>query len=417
MLERTLQLPCGARLSNRLAKAAMTERLSDEDLGPSPALLQLYRTWAESGAGLLFTGNVMVDRRHLESMGNVAMDDPAILPALQEWATISRSAGAQVWLQLSHPGRQSTPLRAITPVAPSALPAHRRGAVVPIALTEDEIWDIVERFAVGAQRAQQAGFSGVQVHAAHGYLLSSFLSPRANQRHDRWGGKLEHRARLLLEVVRHIRARTGAAFPLSVKLNSCDGQAGGFVESESLEVIAMLAAQGVDLLELSGGSYDDPAFLHGPQREYATVAGEAAAERAFFLPFAARARKVTTMPLMLTGGIRTRRLMETILQEVGIDVVGLARPFALLPRLGQGLLAGRLSHLPEVGPRPGPAGLAGTALGGFYDLQLRRLGQDLPPRADFGAWRSALSLLWHELRLALSPRNLPPRRPSSFRRA
>ncbi len=212
MIGETLTLPCGHRLANRLCKAAMTEGLADPHDNPTQAHQQLYATWARGGAALLLTGNIMVDRRYLERAGNVVVENTSSLPALRNWAQVVRDAGSQLWAQISHPGRQCPRLVNLTPLAPSAVQLELAGNFgQPRAATSADIQDIIGRFARTAAILKAAGFDGVQVHGAHGYLLSQFLSPRTNRRNDEWGGTLENRARLLLpwrpfvpEVVTHL---------------------------------------------------------------------------------------------------------------------------------------------------------------------------------------------------------------------
>ena len=261
-----LKLPCGAVLKNRFAKAAMTEGLADAHNRATGRHVTLYRRWAEGGAGLLLTGNVMVDRRYLERAGNVAIDGPQsedARRALNAWADAATEAGAAIWMQISHAGRQTPKMIAKQPVAPSAvgvdLPGGQFGA--PRALGEPEIEDVIARFAHVASTAKAAGFTGVQVHAAHGYLISEFLNPLVNRRDDKWGGSLENRARLLLRSVDAVRAKVGSGFPVSVKLNSSDFQKGGFSFEECLEVIERLNGAGIDLLEISGGNYEQPRMM------------------------------------------------------------------------------------------------------------------------------------------------------------
>ncbi|MCA8889976.1 MAG: hypothetical protein KDA46_14170, partial [Parvularculaceae bacterium] len=261
-----LTLPCGVRLKNRLVKAAMTEGLADENNRATGRHGVLYRRWAQGGAGLLITGNIMVDRRFLERPGNVAIDgEPTAeaMRALEHFAQAATDAGAEVMVQLSHPGRQTPSYVAKTPLAPSAvalgLPGGQFGA--PRALSHDEIIDVIARFANAASVVKAAGFSGVQVHGAHGYLISEFLNPLANRRTDEWGGPLENRARLLLRTVAAVRAKVGSGFPVSVKLNSSDFQKGGFSFDECLQVIDWLNEEGIDFLEISGGSYEQPKMM------------------------------------------------------------------------------------------------------------------------------------------------------------
>src|SRR5271165_825617 len=235
-----LTLPSGLTLPNRLAKAALTEGLAGSGR-PNRDLQTLYRRWASTGVGLFITGNVQNDRHHIERPGNVIIDrrpDAAMHAALKDWAEAAKSSGGKIVMQISHAGRQ-TPARVNKrPKAPSAVPLRLPGRQFgePVELSAEEIGEIPGRFVLAAEAAREAGFDGVQLHAAHGYLLSEFLSPLANRREDQWGGSLENRARLLLDSVRAVRAALGKDFTLSVKLNSSDFQKGGFLFEESLTV-------------------------------------------------------------------------------------------------------------------------------------------------------------------------------------
>jgi 2,4-dienoyl-CoA reductase-like NADH-dependent reductase (Old Yellow Enzyme family) len=350
LLAQPLTLPCGARLPNRLCKAAMTEGLADAWLRPTPRLARLYRTWSEGGAGLLVSGNVQVDRRVLERPGNVAIDvtDPATTSAearagLAEWARAGTAAGNHLWMQISHAGRQSPRYVTGEPLAPSAVQLDILGHYArPRALTEAEILDLVSRFAAVAAIARDGGFTGVQVHGAHGYLISSFLSPVTNLRTDAWGGSLENRARFLLETLRAVRRSVGRDFPVGLKLNSDDFRQGGFSNEECVQVVRWLNDESVDLLEVSGGTYEQPRLLGFEGRRDSVVPVRESSRRreAYFAAYAERIRAVATMPLMITGGFRTREGMESALAEGDCDVIGLGRPLCTEPDLPRRLLSG-----------------------------------------------------------------------------
>ena len=347
-----LTLPCGAVLPNRLAKGAMTEGLATPDGVPTPMLETLYRRWSQGGAGMHLTGNVIIDRDHLERPGNVVIDRPPsaqMMAALTAWAKAGTVGGNHLWMQISHAGRQTQTLVNKTPKAPSAvqlgLPGGQFG--VPVPLTDAEIRDLIQRFAIAAKAAKDAGFTGVQIHAAHGYLISQFLSPRANQRTDIWGGSLENRARFLMDSVAAVRAVVGPDFPVSVKLNSADFQKGGFAFEDSLTVARWLEAAGVDLLEISGGSYEQPRMMDLAGMEAVEdqhLAPSTAAREAYFVDFAkAMKAELKTMPLMVTGGFRTRAAMDHALTTGAADVIGIGRPLCGAPDACQDLLAGAAS--------------------------------------------------------------------------
>lgn len=399
VLSRPLTLP-SETLPNRIAKAAMTEGLADPHGAPTPALERLYRTWARGGAGLLITGNVIVDRDHLERPGNVFLDrepDAALIAKWRAWAQAARSEGAGAWVQISHAGRQTQALVNPAPKAPSPVPLGLPGKnfAPPVALQEPEIVALIDRFARVAVLAREAGFSGAQIHAAHGYLISQFLSPRANLRTDAWGGSLENRARLLFEIVRATRTKVGRDFTLAVKLNSADFQRGGFNADDSFAVAQRLAGEGVDVLEISGGTYEQPRMAGMDGMEKADTTGlpaSTAAREAYFLDFAAEMRKRVTMPLMVTGGFRSAAAMAAAIENDGVAIVGVARPLCVDPAGPAKLLAGAPAlDKWEERVRLGP-GLLGPkspiaaikAINGFGALywsyqQLRRLGAGEAP--------------------------------------
>jgi 2,4-dienoyl-CoA reductase-like NADH-dependent reductase (Old Yellow Enzyme family) len=330
MLFTPLTLPNGAIVPNRLAKAAMEETLADAGQLPGPAIHRLYRRWAEGGTGLIITGNVMVDRRALTGPGTIALEADTPLAPFAAWAQAARAHGAQVWMQISHPGRQVLANMGGQAWAPSAvaldLGKHSKLFAQPVAMSEAQIAGVVERFAATAHAAEQAGFTGVQIHAAHGYLVSQFLSPLTNRREDAWGGSLANRARLLLEIVRAVRARVAPGFCVAVKLNSADFQRGGFSEDDARQVLAMLNGEQVDLVELSGGSYESPAM------QGRTADGRTLAREAYFLEFARDLAAVAAMPLMTTGGIARREVAEEVLRG-GVAIAGMATALAAVPDL------------------------------------------------------------------------------------
>ena len=325
-----LTLPNGATIPNRIAKAAMEENMADADHAPSAELISLYRAWAEGGAGLIITGNVMIDARAMTGPAGVVLEDDRYLDRFKAWADTARSGGGQVWMQINHPGRQMPAGLGQETLAPSAialdLGAQSKIFPVPREMTAADIAEVERRFVHTAVLSERAGFTGVEIHAAHGYLLSQFLSPLANHRRDHWGGSLENRARLLLDIVRGVRAAVSPGFAVAVKLNSADFQRGGFSPADARAVVQMLGSLGVDLVELSGGSYEAPAMM-GSARDERTLAREA-----YFLEFAREISEVATMPLMVTGGIRRREVAQTVI-ESGVAMAGIATALAIEPNL------------------------------------------------------------------------------------
>ena len=340
-----LTFPCGHSVKNCIGKAAMTEGLADARGAATAAHQRLYATWARGGAAILLTGNIMIDGRYLERAGNVVVENDAGMASLRAWARSTHDEGGQLWAQISHPGRQCQRLSSLTPLAPSPVQLKALGSFgKPRTASEADIEDIVGRFARTAGLVQEAGFDGVQVHAAHGYLLSQFLSPRTNLRQDRWGGSLANRARLLLEVVRAVRQCVGPRYPVSVKLNSADFVNGGFTPEECLGVVQWLNETGIDLLEISGGTYEQFEFLKiHPDEE---ICDSTQRREATFLPYAKAIKAVASMPVMVTGGFRTLEGMKAAVADRHTDLIGIARPFCLDPDFPARMLAGHLQRLP-----------------------------------------------------------------------
>ncbi|QEY62925.1 NADH:flavin oxidoreductase/NADH oxidase family protein [Metapseudomonas lalkuanensis] len=399
-----LQLPNGAVIPNRIAKAAMEENLANQDQTPSNQLLRLYQAWAEGGAGLLLTGNVMVDARAMTGPGGVVLEEGQPLERFREWARIGRAQGAQFWMQINHPGRQMQANLGQPTVAPSAVALEMGGLSrmfpVPRALSEDEIAELIRRFARTAALAEQAGFSGVQVHAAHGYLLSQFLSPLSNRRQDRWGGSIENRARLLLEVVKAVRAEVSPSFCVAVKLNSADFQRGGFETNDARQVVLWLNELSVDLVELSGGSYEAPA-MQGDARDGRTLAREA-----YFLEFAEEIATIARMPVMVTGGIRRLPVVEQVLSG-GVAMAGIATALAVnpaLPNLWQSGEEQASAELPSI--RWKRKALAALAYMSLVKHQMRRLADGTHPEPEASPLRTLLQEQWSTFRRARQYRRM-----------
>lgn len=371
-------LPNGGSLPNRIAKSAMSEALGTMDNRATDKLVRLYQRWGAGGTGLLITGNVMVDRRALGEPGNVVIEDERDLATLQDWAKAGQQQGAQLWVQLNHPGRQCPKGLNAHTVAPSAVAFNQAMKAyfdTPRELTEAQIEDIIARFGRAAGICRAAGFAGVQIHGAHGYLVSQFLSPHTNQRSDQWGGSPENRRRFVLRILDAMRQATAADFPIGIKLNSADFQRGGFTEEESLDVMSALAAAGIDLIEISGGTYEAPAMTG--------VRASTRAREAYFLDFADKVRaRIPDTPLMVTGGFRSAAGMNAALACGSLDLCGIARLLALEPEASQQLLAG---NSPRQTVRPiktgiGPVDRMAIMEVTWYTRQLRRIASGQDPR-------------------------------------
>lgn len=399
-LDTPLTLPSGLELPHRIVKAAMTENLADADNQPTTRHEALYRRWARGAAGgLLITGNLMVDRRYLERSRNIVADAHLDLAALRRVREAADSS--PVIAQLNHPGRQTNRFLAATPVAPSACDAVPMFGMFarPRALEATEIDDIVAAFGTAAALCRQAGLDGVQVHAAHGYLLAQFLSPHVNKRADSWGGDLPGRARALVEAVRAARSNGGPGFTVGVKLNSSDFRHGGFTEDDAEQVIRLLVEEGVDLIEISGGTYESPALFG----EVAELGSGSNAKEAYFAAFARRARRAAgSVPVMLTGGIRTRSVMASLLDDGGVDLIGLGRPIAIDPDLPVKLLAGESGTVLPRYTLPTAIGFAGESE--WYEAQIGRLGSGREVKPNLNAAIAATRFVGGELGRGLSAR-------------
>lgn len=389
VLGQPLPLPRIGTLKNRIAKAALSEVLAGPDGAPNGLHETLYRTWADGGAGLLLTGNVMIDRNALGEPGNVVVEDERDLEALRRWAAAGTRHGAQLWMQINHPGKQAPKGLNAETVSPSAVPFQpdmQAFFAAPRELTHAEILLLIARFARTAGIAQRAGFSGVQIHGAHGYLVSQFLSPHHNRRTDRWGGTPEARRRFVLEVLAAIRKETGEAFPVGIKLNSADFQRGGFTQEESLDTVRALVEAGIDLIEISGGTYEAPAMT-GIAQAAQPIRESTRQREAYFLDFAEKVRRIATVPLMLTGGFRTPGAMAAAVTGGAVDLVGLGRALALDPALPRLLLEAKA---PRHEVHPIKTGIAAVDRVGqleitWYERQIRHIAQGRQPRPDESA--------------------------------
>eukprot|EP00439_Symbiodinium_sp_Y106_P032990 s1634_g3.t4 len=392
MVDAPLTLPCGVCLPNRLAKAATSEHLGNPRTGePTKELIELYRRWATGGAGLIITGNVMVDSAYLEGPCNViaSKEHPTLL--WKEWGIVSTTPAAGssapvAIVQLSHPGRQC-PLSVSwqRPAAPSEVSFKLPGVGLqlfrrPRALTEEEVRSLPSKFAAASKICVAAGFHGVQVHAAHGYLLSQlpgssavFLSPHTNRRSDEFGGPLRNRMRILLDIVAAVRMAIGPGKLLSVKVNCQDFRAGGFKESEALELLAELAKASVDLVEVSGGTYEHMACMGQSDQD----------REGTFLDFAREVRqRVPGLPVIATGGFRSLSFCSDAVTSGGCDVVGLCRPLCLQPDLPHRWLHGEEVDASSYRVRlrvPFFKSLLIPGLNYFWhQRQLQRLGSEKP---------------------------------------
>lgn len=387
-----LALNSGSQLKNRIVKASMEESMANEDHLPSPELIQLYKEWGQGGCGLLLTGNVMVDHMAMTGPGGVALEAGTPLEKFTQWANAAKADGSQVWMQINHPGRQVYAGMEGKALSASDIPLdlgkHSKLFAQPKAMSEEEINDVIQRFADTAKNAVAAGFDGVQIHAAHGYLITQFLSPLSNKRQDQWGGSLENRSRLLLEVVKAVRAAVPAEAAVGIKLNSADFQRGGFQPEDAKQVVAMLEGLGIDLIELSGGSYETPA-MQGRTSDERTLAREA-----YFLEFAQDIAQSTDIAIMTTGGINRLEVAEQVVNS-GVAAAGIATALAYHPALPKQWQQAQMlnANIPPVTLKN--KDLAAFATMAVVKRQMRRMGHGKNPLA---APSALFSLIVDQLR-------------------
>ncbi len=404
-----LTLPCGAVLQNRLVKSAMTERISNHNYQSTLGHELLYSDWARSHAGLMITGNVMIDRKHMESAGNVVFDNEMMLPRLEAWASAGKLHDNHIWVQISHAGRQTNRFGAMRPLAPSEVQLNKMGLFgKPKAMTEADIDEVIKGFVRAAKIAKKAGFTGVQIHAAHGYLLSQFLSPNTNQRTDKWGGSIENRSRLLLTIVKELRWTLGPGFPIAVKLNSADFQRGGFTEEESLEVVKLLDAEGIDLLEISGGTYEKLAFflLNEEENDVRPLKESTKQREAYFIEFAKKVRAISKVPLMVTGGFRSYDFCNEVLSNGEVDLIGMGRPFITNKDDIADFLEGKIPRLENRVLRTGIKQFEDSAEGGFYARQLIRYSKGRQFKLNMSPLWCSMFLVLYEFRKAMAKKIL-----------
>ncbi|GJD04121.1 NADH:flavin oxidoreductase/NADH oxidase [Colletotrichum higginsianum IMI 349063] len=403
-IAKPLTLKCGLTLPNRLTKAAMAENWADNEGLPSKAIHAPYGEWADGGWGLVMTGNVEVDLRYLGQPKDTAYNDKIpyerMLEAWKAWAAVCNRNGTPTIVQVNHPGRQS-PLGAgkrglfEKTIAPSAVPLDLGAGLIPRLLnsllfgtpremTVAEIDDVVRRFAQTAKLASDAGFAGIELHAAHGYLLAQFMSDKVNRRTDAYGGSPAARAKIVVDIVRAVRAAVPASFCVGIKFNSVDHQSRDELDA-CIEQLKLITEAGVDFLEVSGGSYEDPVMATGVADE--KKSDRTKAREAFFLEFARAIRRdFPDVPLMVTGGFRSRQGMEAALANNGCDLIGLGRPAVLNPALPKNTilaadvgdddakLYARKIEAPWIAQKLGVKAIGAGAESAWYAGMIRKLG-------------------------------------------
>jgi 2,4-dienoyl-CoA reductase-like NADH-dependent reductase (Old Yellow Enzyme family) len=391
VLSDSYTLANGTQIKNRLYKSAMSEQLGDKHHNPSKGLVKLYERWAKGGIGLAITGNVMIDRTALGEPKNVVLDEQSDLSAFKNWAVAGKQNNTHIWPQLNHPGKQVPAYLNEEPVAPSAISLGQgleKAFNQPRALSEQEIVDIINKFATSAKLTKQAGFTGVQIHGAHGYLVNQFLSSRHNQRDDQWGGSIENRMRFAIEIYKAIREQVGNEFPIGIKLNSADFMKGGFTEEESMQVVKALTEAGIDLIEISGGTYESPTMMAGDKKADQSKQKTSTVKReAYFLDYMEKVRKLVNTPLVVTGGFRSGPGMNHAIQSGATDFVGIARTIVVDPEFPNKLIVDNNHAMPLTVTSTGKPKLdkaTGVALM-WYEHQMWRIAKGKDPKPNLSA--------------------------------
>lgn len=358
LLNRPLQLPCGAVLKNRFVKSAMSDSLADGEGNATNAQARLYERWAESGIGLSIIGEVQVDQRFPENPGNLVLGKDLNKQALHSLTSRASINGAHIWPQLGHAGGLSY-LPLSQPKGPSTL---HIGDFQCAGMSKTEVAMLPDIYANAALIAKNVGFTGVQIHAGHGFLLSQFLSPLFNHRKDQYGGSIQARCRIIVEIIDKVRSVVGRSFPIGIKINSTDQLEGGLTQGDALEAIGILDQTSIDLIEISGGFY----FPGAKSSSDSAISGP------YFVEFARRARQLTSIPLVVTGGFKTREQALDVLSSDTVDMVGLARALVLNPELANDWLSGASDTLDFPRFDTPPEG----GITAWYTMLLTELGND-----------------------------------------
>ena len=318
----------GLELPNRLVRSATWEGLADPDGGVTESLIDVQRELADGGVGLIITGYMAVRAEGRQSPTQLLVEKDDRIPGLARLADAIHERGGKVVAQIVHCGGQaSRDATGLDPLAPSAV-ASPGYPEVPRRLSPDDVNTLVASFAIAARRLKDAGFDGVQLHGAHGYLLAQFLSPVRNLRRDRWGGGVERRASFTREVFSAVRALVGPDWPVMIKLNANDFLEGSTTEEDSAFLAAALADAGIDAIEVSGGT--------GGSGKLGAVRSkiETQNDEAYFLPQAEAIRKAAPgVPLMLVGGVRSLEKVESVLATGTADYFSMSRPLIREPGL------------------------------------------------------------------------------------
>ena len=396
-----ITLPNETTIKNRFFKSAMSEGMGTRDFQPKKNIATLYKRWAEGGTGLIITGNIMVDPKGTAEPGNIVFDKNSNMEILKDWAKQGQQHGAKVMVQLNHPGKQAPKTIAKETVAPSAVPLGNglnKLFSTPRALTTSEVEELVQKFVTSAKVAKEAGFSGVQIHAAHGYLISQFLSPHDNRRTDKYGGSLENRMRFLKEIYLGMREELGKNFTIGIKINSTDFKEDGLTEEDSLKTIIELANLGLDFVEISGGTYERPAMMGATSKSTNQV---------FFAEYSKKLKQKIEIPVVVTGGIRSINAMNTLLNDNTTDFIGIARPLTIDPNIPNKIKQGTYTIVETTRVSTGVKKLDkifGSLLGiVYYQVLMQNIAKGKEPKATKNAWPSLIQAVYNQGLAVLFP--------------
>ena len=396
-----ITLPNGTTIKNRFFKSAMSEGMGTRDFQPKKNIATLYKRWAEGGTGLIITGNIMVDPKGTAEPGNIVFDKNSNMEILKDWAKQGQQHGAKVMVQLNHPGKQVPKTKAKETVAPSTIPLGNglnKLFSTPRALTTSEVEELVQKFVTSAKVAKEAGFSGVQIHAAHGYLISQFLSPHDNRRTDKYGGSLENRMRFLKEIYLGMREELGKDFTIGIKINSTDFKEDGLTEEDSLKTIIELANLGLDFVEISGGTYERPAMMGATSKSTNQV---------FFAEYSKKLKQKIEIPVVVTGGIRSINAMNTLLNDNTTDFIGIARPLTIDPNIPNKIKQGTYTIVETTRVSTGVKKLDkifGSLLGiVYYQVLMQNIAKGKEPKATKNAWPSLIQAVYNQGLAVLFP--------------
>lgn len=396
-----ITLPNGTTIKNRFFKSAMSEGMGTRDFQPKKNIATLYKRWAEGGTGLIITGNIMVDPKGTAEPGNIVFDKNSNMEILKEWAKQGQQHGTKVMVQLNHPGKQAPKTVSKQTVAPSAVPLGNglnKLFSTPRALTTSEVEELVQKFVTSAKVAKEAGFSGVQIHAAHGYLISQFLSPHDNRRTDKYGGSLENRMRFLKEIYLGMRGELGKDFTIGIKINSTDFKEDGLTEEDSLKTIIELANLGLDFVEISGGTYERPAMMGATSKSTNQV---------FFAEYSKKLKQKIEIPVVVTGGIRSINAMNTLLNDNTTDFIGIARPLTIDPNIPNKIKQGTYTIVETTRVSTGVKKLDkifGSLLGiVYYQVLMQNIAKGKEPKATKNAWPSLIQAVYNQGLAVLFP--------------